>query len=181
MFFQVISPKLSTNSDIRMQCPHLSRNWLFSPMPHFLPARRGWTPRLPPSETRLPNASQGFRHWVSWGFAFHSSLGGLQGETFLVAKHRSATQKQSGLLTLCRNGERGGEGACCPWRLHQGPGHPGGCSVLKTVKMPQEMSLKMPPPKGCTDLPRKRTVKVTQKSDYLSIFYFWNRFLNLFL
>lgn len=57
MFFQVISPKLSTNSDIHMQCPHLSRNWLFSPMPHFLPARRVWTPRLPPSETRLPNAS----------------------------------------------------------------------------------------------------------------------------
>lgn len=57
MFFQVISPKLSTNSNIHMQCPHLSRNWLFSPMRHFLPARRGWAPRSPPSETRLPNAS----------------------------------------------------------------------------------------------------------------------------
>lgn len=74
-------------------------------------------------------------------------------------KYRSVTQKQSGLPTLFWKGEREEEEASCPWHLHQGPGHPGGCSVLKTVETPQEISLKMQTPKGYTDLSRKRTVQ----------------------
>lgn len=129
-----------------------------SPMDHFLPASRGWTTRLPPSETTSKCISQGFRHWVSWGFTLHPSLGGLQGQ-ISGGKYRSVTQKQSGLPTLFWKGEREEEEASCPWHLHQGPGHPGGCSVLKTVETPQEISLKMQTPKGYTDLSRKRTVQ----------------------
>lgn len=60
--------------------------------------------------------------------------------------------KQPGLRTLFWEGEV----AFCPWDPHQGPGHPGGCSVLKTGKILQENSLKMQTPKGYIDLSRKK-------------------------
>lgn len=56
MVFQVISPKLPTNSDIHTQCPHLTRNWLFHQWIISCLLAEAGQPGCHPLK-RLPNAS----------------------------------------------------------------------------------------------------------------------------
>lgn len=139
-----------------------------SPMHHFLPDSRGWTTRLPPSEMTSKCISQGFRHWVSWGVTLHPSLGGLQGQTFLVASIGLWPRNSLDFRPFSGKGKGKRRRLPAPGISTRDPGIQEVALCWRQWRRPRKFHWKCKHQRDTLIYPEREQYRVTQKSHYPS-------------